>query len=213
MIDRSRVEDKSVDEAWAMLKQASDDVDIGDFREAVEVLAKALDGNLSFLNLEKECRNRDFSIHLIALKKDVAIAYTNVDLDGSAGRTHTLAYFTSASCPRPILMPLWPKDAAENLERLEDVGVPMERGVPICGNCDNLGHIRKDCPEDKREFEGAKVICALCDQEGHRVRDCKEERKKERAPRTCKHCGDEGHIAKDCDKKYDFPPCIEVYLC
>lgn len=199
-----------MDEAWAMLKQASDEVDIGDFRDAVEVLAKSLDGNLSYLNLEKECRKRKFSIHLIALKKDVAVAYTNVDLEGNVGRTYTLAYFTSASCPRPILMPLWPKDAAENLQRLEDVGVPMERGVPICGNCNNAGHVRKDCPEEKREFEGAKVMCALCDQEGHRVRDCTEERKKDRAPRTCKVCGSEDHIAKECDNRYDLSRDSEV---
>lgn len=191
-----------MDEAWAMLERASDEVDIGDFREAIEVLAKALDGKLSYIDLEKECRKRKYSIHLIALKKDVPVAFTNVDVEGNVGKTYTLAYFTSPSCPRPILMPLWPKDVADNLQRLEDVGVPMERGVPICGNCNNAGHVRKDCPEEKHEFEGVKVVCALCDQEGHRVRDCKEERRKDRAPRTCKHCGSEDHIGKDCDKKY-----------
>lgn len=190
-----------------MLKEASDDIEIGDFREAVEVLAKALDGNLSYVDLEKECRKKDFNIYLIALKKDVAIAYTNVDPAGNIGKTYTLAYYASASCPRPILMPMWPKDAADNLARLEDVGVPMERGVPICSNCNNAGHVGRDCPEEKREYEGTKVVCALCDQEGHRVRDCKEERPKpkERAPRTCKFCGSEDHIAKDCDNKYVSP--------
>lgn len=203
VIDRSRVEDKSVDEAWTQLEAASQDIDIGDFRDAVEVLAKALDGNLSYADLEKECRKRRFNIYLIALKKDVALAYTNVDLAGNVGKTYTIAYYTSASCPRPILMPMWPKDAAENLTRLEDVGVPMERGVPICKNCETVGHVQRECPEEKREYEGAKVICALCDKEGHRVRDCPEERPqpKERAPRACKICGSEDHIAKECDNR------------
>lgn len=203
VIDRSRVEDKSVDQAWAMLEQASAEVDIGDFRDGVEVLAKALDGNLSYLDLEKESRKRGLSIYLIALKKEVPAAYTNVDLAGNVSKTYTLAYYTSASCPRPVMMPMWPKDAADNLSRLQDAGTPMERGVPICGNCDAAGHGRKDCPEEKREHEGTKIVCALCDKEGHRVRDCPEERPKakERAPRTCKICGSEDHIAKECDNK------------
>lgn len=186
-----------------MLKEASDEIEVGDFREAVQVLAKALNGNLSYGQLEKECRKRKFNIHVIGLKKEVAKAYTNVDLEGNIGRTYTVGYFTSASCPRPVLMPLWPSNVVDNLKRLEDAGVPMERGVPICGNCNSLGHVRKDCPEEKNVFEGVKVMCALCDMPGHRVRDCKQERpqRKERAPRTCKICGNEDHIAKDCDKR------------
>lgn len=186
-----------------MLEQASKDVDIGDFRDAVQVLAKAVDGDLTYVDLEKEFRKKDFSIHLIALKKDVPLAFTNVDLAGNAGKTYTVTYHTTSKCPRPIMMPMWPKDAAENLIRLQDVGAPMERGVPICSNCDALGHVQRDCPEEKRVFEGAKIVCALCDKEGHRVRDCPEERPqaKTRAPRTCKICGSEDHIAKECDNK------------
>ena len=30
----------------------------------------------------------------------------------------------------------WPASPAENLERLKDAGIPMDRGVPKCSNCD-----------------------------------------------------------------------------
>ena len=48
------------------MKQASDNRDITDFKEAVQVLAKALP-ELTYDQLEKECRKRSYKIFLIAL--------------------------------------------------------------------------------------------------------------------------------------------------
>jgi hypothetical protein len=77
----------------------------------------------------------------------------------------------------------WPKSAEENLKRLGDAGIPMDRGVPKCNNvcfsqvarslfqltyiqCNELGHMARTCPEEKREVDQTKVSCALCGADG-----------------------------------------------
>lgn len=137
-IDNSAVPDKSEQEAWAMIKEASDDLDVGDFKEAVKILSKTVP-EMTYPRLEKELRKRDLNIHLIGLKKEAPPAYTNTNLQGEVGKPYQLGIFTkSFKCPRPILMPIWPKDEAENIERLQATGVPLERGVIICNNCGEL---------------------------------------------------------------------------
>lgn len=118
-------------EAWKMLQEASDDLDVDDFKDAIKILSKA-NPAVTYAQLERELRKRCSNMYLIGLKKEVSPAYTNVNLQGETGKTHTLGVFArSAACPRPILMDAWPKDTTENLERLGDSGVPMERGVPV----------------------------------------------------------------------------------
>lgn len=36
--------------------------------------------------------------------------------------------------------PGWPASPEENLKRLEDAGIPLDRGVPRCGNCSGTVH-------------------------------------------------------------------------
>lgn len=57
-----------------------------------------------------------------------------------------------------------------------------------------LGHIRKNCPEDPNEIERPEIKCFLCDSVGHRMRDCTEERVDKFA---CKNCRKSGHSAKE----------------
>lgn len=122
-------------EAWFKVKEASNDLDIDDFKDALKILSKA-NPSITYRQIEEVLRKRELNIYLIGLKKEVAPAYTNVSLQGDVGKTYTLGVFArSASCPRPILMPSWPKDATENLERLEDVGIPVERGIPVSFCC------------------------------------------------------------------------------
>ena len=90
-----------------------------------------------------------------------------------------------------MLKARWPKDAADNLERLADAGTPMDRGIPKCSNCEKMGHMARNCPEERRDYEQTGVKCALCGEDGHRVRDCKEERRTARGPKTCKVCNSE----------------------
>lgn len=53
-------------EAWDLLKQASNERDIGDFKEAVQILTKVAP-DYTYPRLEKEFRDRGFNIYLIAL--------------------------------------------------------------------------------------------------------------------------------------------------
>jgi len=196
----SNIAEMSEADAWKLMKEAADERDVGDFKEALKILSKA-NPKLTYVDIEAECRRRDLDIHLIGLKKDVDAAYTNTNLQGDVAQTYTVGFFFSSKCPRPILMPNWPKDAHENEARLADAGIPLERGVIVCGNCGEAGHGRKACEKDREAPEAMKVICALCNEEGHRVRDCTQERKKPRAPRACKICESGDHLAADCPDK------------
>lgn len=192
------VPEMSEADAWRLMREASDERDIGDFKEALKILSKA-NPDITYLDIEDECRKRELDIYLVGLKKDLSPAYTNTNLQGEVGKAYTLGFFTSASCPRPILMPNWPKDVEENRTRLANAGIPLERGVIICGACGEAGHSRKACEQSTPE--APKVMCFLCGESGHRVRDCDAPRQKPQAPRACRICSSELHMAADCPEK------------
>lgn len=127
-------------------------------------------------------------------EKEHGPTWTNVTLQGDIGKKYTVAYFTSDKAQRPSLVSLWPKDAEENLSRLADAGIPLDRGVMWCTNCRQVGHTRKACTEERGELDGPKVMCHICNEEGHRVRDCTQVQEKK--GRACKICESEEHIAK-----------------
>ncbi|KIY02853.1 uncharacterized protein Z520_01318 [Fonsecaea multimorphosa CBS 102226] len=194
-VDNTRVADKSEDEAWELLKQASDERDIGDFKEALQILSKAAP-EYTYPMLEKEFRKRGFSIYLIAMEKDHGDTWTNVNLQGDTGKKYAISYFTSDKPQRPTLVDKWPASPEENLTRLADAGIPLDRGVDKCSNCGKIGHTTKRCPDERVASVQPTVTCYLCGEEGHRVRDCTQERK--RGGRACKICESEEHLAKDC---------------
>jgi hypothetical protein len=196
-LDKANVAEKSEEEAWALLKQASDERDIGDFKEAVQILSKACP-DYTYPKLEKEFRARNYSIYLIAMEKDHGelATWTNVNLQGDVGKKFAVSYFTSDKAQRPTLLDKWPASPEENLTRLEDAGIPLNRGVDKCSNCNKLGHTTRRCPDEKMASVQPVVTCFLCGEEGHRVRDCGQERKP--AGRACKVCESEEHLAKVC---------------
>ncbi|KAL6245917.1 hypothetical protein RBB50_007070 [Rhinocladiella similis] len=216
VMNNAHVAEMSEDEAWDLLKKASDERDIGDFKEAVQVLSKVAP-DYTYPRLEKQFRKRGFNIYLIAMEKDHGDTWTNVNLQGETGKKYAVSYFKSNKPQRPALVAKWPATPEENLARLSDAGTPLDRGVDKCNNCGEIGHKSKACPQDKIEKEQPKVLCHLCGEEGHRVRDCTQERKKSgrackiceaedhmakdcpnREKRTCRNCGEEDHISKDC---------------
>ena len=75
VINLTHVADKTEVEAWKAVKQASDELDIADFKEAVQVLVKACP-ELTYPKLEKEFRKRNMDIYLIAL---VSLCIANPD--------------------------------------------------------------------------------------------------------------------------------------
>lgn len=96
-----------------------------------------------------------------------------MDLQGNLDKTYTVNWRWSALCARPKEKEAWPTSPEENMERLADGGEPVDRGIPKCGNCEELGHIRAKCSSDPNEVERVTVKCYNCEGEGHRVRDCK----------------------------------------
>ena|SRR2546423_7524126 len=58
--------DKTEAEAWNCTKQASDEYDITDFKEALQVLIKACP-DMTYTKLEKDFRNRGLNVYLIGL--------------------------------------------------------------------------------------------------------------------------------------------------
>jgi hypothetical protein len=62
----NHVADKIPAEAWKALTEASDERDIPDFKDALQVLVKACP-ELTYPKLEKEFRDRGFAVYLIAL--------------------------------------------------------------------------------------------------------------------------------------------------
>ena len=127
-----------------------------------------------------------------------------MNLQGKLDCKYHVGFYWNAKAPRLALKDAWPTNPEENLERLKDAGVPVERGIPKCSNCDGkdinnmlrfmgfpntaveLGHISKSCTQDKAEKEAHNVKCVNCDKVGHRARDCKTARKDRFA---CRNCG------------------------
>ena len=148
-----------------MLKAASTDKDLDDFKDAVKILTKAVP-EYTYQQLEKEFRKRGFKVYIIAMEKDTGETWTNVDLQGEIGKKFAVGYFFSEKAQRPNLAAKWPPTPEENMERLGDAGVPMDRGVEKCNNCGELGHTVRKCPQDLMPIERTTVTCALCGEQG-----------------------------------------------
>jgi hypothetical protein len=163
----------SQDEAWSKIKAAVADRDIDDVKEAIQTYVKA-SPNTTYAELEQAFRSQDMKLWLIALEKDgLAATLTNMDLQGNLEKKYTVTYRFQWNPPRPRDREHWPKTEDENIERLSNAGEVVPRGLPKCNNCDELGHLRKNCPQERIEKDVTGVLkCFNCDGEGHRVRDC-----------------------------------------
>lgn len=63
------------------------------------------------------------------------VTQTLVNLQGKLDCKYEVGYYFSDKPRRAILAQGWPSSSAENLERLEDAGMVMDRGIPKCGRC------------------------------------------------------------------------------
>ena len=126
------------DLAWAELKQAVKDKDLDDFKEALDKYVKAVP-DMTYIALEKAFRSQGLGIYVIALERELSQTYTNMDLQGNLDRAYTISYRFSEKPKRPKEAEGWPTSPDENMERLKDAGEPVDRGVPLCSNCEVLG--------------------------------------------------------------------------
>ena len=58
-----------------------------------------------------------------------------MDLEGNLDRKYHVGFFFSPKPPRGKMKDAWPKSVEENIERLGNSGLPVQRGIPKCSNC------------------------------------------------------------------------------
>jgi len=81
-----------------------------------------------------------------------------VDFQGVLDKKHSVSWRWGDKPARPKEKDAWPPTPAENYERLADAGEPVDRGIPKCSNCDQLGHVKRNCPEEKMENADRPVV-------------------------------------------------------
>ncbi|KAI9813656.1 MAG: hypothetical protein M1827_003727 [Pycnora praestabilis] len=140
VMDLSKIRVMEPDDAWNMLKVADAEHDLDDFREAIQIYAKAVPMT-TYEQLEQSFRIQEFSVYLIAIGKEIPDTWTIADLQGKIGCKYAVAYHFSPHPRRPKDKEGWPATPEENLERLKDAGVPVDRQIQKCTNC---GGERKD---------------------------------------------------------------------
>lgn len=161
------------EEAWKLLEQAISEKDMDEVKEKIQIYTKA-QPNTTFLELEQALRSQGYGLYLIPLvKANLSITLCNMDLQGNLGKKYTVNYRFSDKPRRPTEKEGWPKDHDEVLNRLADAGDVVPLGQPKCSNCSEIGHISKNCSQERNEpADRAAVKCYNCDEEGHRIRDC-----------------------------------------
>ncbi|KAI9791694.1 MAG: hypothetical protein M1835_000129 [Candelina submexicana] len=183
-LDLSGIPNKTPEEAFEMLKAADEERDLDDFREALKIYSKAVPLT-TYKQLEQTFRENGFNVHLIAIEKEIPATHVIVDLQGKLDCKYQVSYHRSAKPRIPGSAAKWPANPEENMERLGDAGMVVDRQVIKCTNCNELGHGARFCPEDKATVERVEVKCVNCEEVGHRARDCKKERYDRFACRNC----------------------------
>ncbi|KAK3170605.1 hypothetical protein OEA41_002686 [Lepraria neglecta] len=195
VFDKSGIADMSPDDAWTALQKADQDCDLDDFRVALKVYSKAVP-DVTYDDLERAFRLNNFNVYLIATEKELPKTHTYVSLQGELDKTYQVGFYFSDKPKRETQKSSWPENAEENLERLKNAGMPMDRGIPKCTRCDELGHTTRGCTEEAVEnSDKVEVNCVNCEEIGHRARDCTVPRKDKFA---CRNCKQSGHTSAEC---------------
>ncbi|GAP83159.2 putative zinc knuckle transcription factor protein [Rosellinia necatrix] len=209
-VDRSHVAELDAEVAWNNITTAADKRNVDDVKNAIQQYAKACP-DTTYRDLEIAFRTQNIGVYLIAMENPCLIStFTHMDLQGNLDKKYKINYRFGPNPVRPRERGLWPSDAVDNLARLDDAGEPVGRGLSKCSNCNELGHISKNCPQEKMEKERVVIMCFNCTQPGHRMRDCRQKRVDKFA---CKNCGQGGHKAADCPEPRVAGPDVECRKC
>lgn len=176
-VNRDHVADVDADVAWEKIKQGVAERDIDDVKEGVAEYVKALDGAVTYREMQEALIDQGTNLWFIGTERALVGAFTNMDLQGNMSKTYTVSYRFSEKPERPIEIEGWPKTREEILSRLDDAGDVVATGKSRCHNCNEFGHMSKDCAQEKIENTDAKkVCCSNCNEDGHRLRDCEPSR-------------------------------------
>jgi len=74
--------------------------------------------------------------HLIAKQQEVSDTHTIVNLQGQQDQEYVVSIQFSAKPRRAKFAEGWPESPEDNTTRLAKAGLPMDRLVPKCSNCD-----------------------------------------------------------------------------
>lgn len=102
--------------------------------QALKVYCKAVPDS-TYNELEAAFRTMNFNIFLIAKKKELFNTQTLVNIQGKIDCAYEVGFYFSAKPQRKSAKEGWPESPEENLERLKDAGLPVDRGIPKCGRC------------------------------------------------------------------------------
>ncbi len=163
------------DKALDLIRQAVKEKDLDDVKEAFQMYVKACP-TVTYVEMEKMFREENIGLFLIGVERtDMSATLTNMDLQGNLDRKFTVTYRFNNRPSRPREKAIWPANDEENLDRLAAGGEPVSRGIPLCVNCRELGHISRNCPQERMEAsDKASVACYNCGEDGHRLRDCEQ---------------------------------------
>lgn len=105
------------------------------FDQAFKVYTKAA-SDATYDELEMAFRAQHFHTYLIATENELPKTHTYVNLQGELDKTYKVGFHLSPKPKRQTAKQGWPETPQENLVRLKDAGLPMERGIPKCMRCD-----------------------------------------------------------------------------
>ncbi|OSS43963.1 hypothetical protein B5807_11455 [Epicoccum nigrum] len=145
LVDWTGIPELESGEAWRKLVDAARAKDLDAFRNSLKAYARSLadSGDFDLVAVEETLRTDCLPIFLIAKKQEVAPNMTVIDMLGNPDRKYVLTVQLSDKPRRAKLKEGWPENAEQNKERLASAGFLQDRGVPLCSNCGELGHIKK----------------------------------------------------------------------
>jgi hypothetical protein len=143
IVDWTGIPEMDSESAWSALIDAAKEKDLDAFRVCLRAYARATIDEFNLPAVEEALREDNLGVFLIAKQQEIAPNMTIIDLIGNPDREYILSIQVSAKPRRVKMAQGWPENPAQNIERLASAGYVQDCGVPLCGNCGELGHVRK----------------------------------------------------------------------